>query len=78
MKTSFKRATVYLETRSFTEPCASKAVETDRSVSEIISEAIRGSLAEDAEDLAAIEARRQEPDLDFEEVVRDMKRRGQL
>jgi clan AA aspartic protease len=34
--------------------------------------------AEDAEDLAAFEETASEPDLPFEEVVRDMKRRGRI
>ncbi len=33
-----------------------KAVETDRSVSDLVNEAVKLSLAEDAEDLAAFEA----------------------
>jgi hypothetical protein len=41
-------------------------------------EAVRLSLAEDAEDLAAIEERAHEPNLSFEDVVRDLKRRGKI
>ena len=49
-----------------------------RSVSELVSAAIRASLAEDAEDLAAFAARAKEPSLAFEDVLRDLKRRGKL
>ena len=35
-------------------------------------------LAEDVEDLAAIEARAKEPSMPFEEFVKDLKRRGKL
>ena len=48
----------------------------DLSLSELVNETIRESLSEDAEDLAAFEARASEPNLDFEEVVRDLKKRG--
>ena len=77
MKANSKRATVYLDPHLH-RALRLKAAETDRSVSEIINDAVRDSLAEDADDLAVIEARRNEPDLDFEEVVRDMKRRGRI
>ncbi len=77
MKPAQKRATVYFDPQIH-KALRLKAAETDSSVSEIVNDAVRVALAEDAEDLAAIEARRNEPDLDFEEVVRDMKRRGRL
>ena len=55
-----------------------KAVETENSVSDLINKAIRVSLLEDAEDLAACDARLKEPSLDFEDFLKDMKRRGKL
>lgn len=55
-----------------------KAAETDRSLSELVNEAVRCSLAEDAEDLAAFDERASEPDLLFEDVVKDLKRRGKI
>ena len=55
-----------------------KAAETDRSVSELVNEAIRQSLAEDEQDLAAFEERAHEPDLPFEDVLKDLKRRGRI
>ncbi len=55
-----------------------KAAETDRSVSDLVNEAVKLSLAEDAEDLAAFDERKDEPNLAFENVVKDLKRRGQI
>lgn len=55
-----------------------KAAETERSVSDLVNEAVRAQLADDAEDLEAFEARKKEPELRFEDFVRDMKRRGRL
>ena len=52
--------------------------QTDQSLSELVNTAIRRSLAEDAEDLATFEARAKEPDLAFEDVLKDLKRRGKL
>jgi plasmid stability protein len=72
-----KRATVYFEPYLH-RALRLKAAETDRSVSELVNEAVRQALAEDADDLAAFEVRDQEPDLRFEDVVKDLKRRGKI
>ncbi|PYV44748.1 MAG: CopG family transcriptional regulator [Acidobacteria bacterium] len=77
MKNQSKRATVYFDSQLH-RVLRLKAAETHRSVSAIINEAVRQSLAEDAEDLAAFEARAGEPNLVFEKVLQDMKRRGQI
>ncbi len=72
-----KRATVYLDS-DLHRALRLKAAATDRSISEIVNEAVRRSLAEDAIDLAAIERRVAEPEADFAVVVKGMKRRGRL
>ena len=77
MATAQKRATVYFDPELH-RALRLKAVETDSSLSELVNEAVRLTLAEDAEDLAAFEERASEPDLPFESVVRDLKRRGKI
>jgi predicted transcriptional regulator len=72
-----KRATIYLDSELH-RVLRLKAAATDRSISEIVNEAVRRSLAEDAVDLAAIESRAAEPEVDFATVVKSMKRRGRL
>jgi predicted transcriptional regulator len=72
-----KRATVYLDS-DLHRALRLKAAATDRSISEIVNEAVRRSLAEDAIDLAAIERRVAEPEADFAVVVKGLKRRGRL
>ena len=72
-----KRATVYFEP-SLHRALRVKAAETEQSVSELVNAAVRSSLAEDADDLAAFEARAKEPNLNFEDVLKDLKRRGKL
>jgi len=76
-ESSQKRATVYFEPYLH-RALRLKAAETDRSVSELVNEAVREALAEDAEDLEAFENRAKEPELKFEDVVRDLKKRGRL
>ena len=77
MNTQPKRATVYFEPHVH-RALRHKAAETERSVSDLVNDAVRASLAEDAEDLAAFEERATEPSLSFERVVRDLRRRGKI
>jgi hypothetical protein len=72
-----KRATVYLEA-PLHRALRLKSAETDASISELVNAAVRRSLAEDADDLAAFRDRAGEPRLKFESVVRDLKKRGKL
>jgi predicted transcriptional regulator len=77
MSTESKRATVYFDP-DLHRALRLKAAETDRSLSNLVNEAVQLSLAEDAEDLAALKERRREPNLVFEDVVKDLKRRGKI
>ena len=77
MKTSPKRATIYFDP-DLHRALRLKAAETEQSVSELVNEAVKRSLAEDAEDLAAFEARASEPNLPFEEVLKDLRQRGKI
>ena len=77
MSTLTKRATVYLD------PVLHKAlrlqsIETSRSVSELVNDAVRDELAEDASDLAAFEERKSERTVDFEDFVKGLKRDGTI
>jgi hypothetical protein len=77
MSTPTKRATVYFDP-AIHRALRLKAAETDRSLSDLVNEAIKLSLAEDAEDLAAFEERASEPNLAFEAVVKELKKRGKI
>jgi hypothetical protein len=77
MDTEPKRATVYFDPEIH-RALRLKAAETDRSVSDLVNEAVQLSLAEDAEDLAAFDDRVNEPNLPYEAVVKDLKRRGKI
>ena len=77
MSTNPKRATVYFDPELH-RALRVKAAETERSMSDLVNEAVQLSLAEDAEDLAAFEDRVNEPSLAYEDVVKDLKRRGKI
>lgn len=72
-----KRVTVYFDP-SLHKALRLKAAQTERSLSDLVNSAVRRSLGDDAEDLAAFEERAKEPSLDFEAVLKDLKRRGKL
>ena len=72
-----KRATLYLEPEVH-RALRLKAAETDCSLSELVNEALKAALAEDADDLEAFAARAAEPDLPFESFVKDLRRRGKV
>ena len=77
MSTNPKRATVYFDSELH-RALRLKAAEMDRSLSDLVNEAVQLSLADDAEDLAAFKQRSREPNLPFEDVVKDLKRRGKI
>jgi hypothetical protein len=72
-----KRATVYFEPEIH-RALRLKAAATDRSISDMVNDAVKLALAEDAEDLAAFEERSHEKSVDFETVVRSLRRRGKI
>ena len=74
---STKRATVYFD-EALHRLLRLKAAEMDRSISELVNDAVKQSLAEDAEDLAAFDERASEPDLPFERVIKELRKRGKL
>jgi hypothetical protein len=74
---SAKRATVYFEPEIH-RALRLKAAASDKSISDMVNDAVKLSLAEDAEDLEAFAKRKREPNLDFEQFVKALKRRGKL
>jgi hypothetical protein len=69
MATEKKRATIYLDP-VLHEALRLKAVETFSSVLELVNEAVREALSEDAEDLAAFRERACEPLISYDEMVK--------
>ena len=72
-----KRATIYLDPVVH-KALKLKAVETSRSVSDLVNDAVRKALAEDADDLAAFEDRVNEPLLSYDAMVKRLKRDGRI
>lgn len=72
-----KRATVYFDP-AMHRALQHKALETSRSLSDIVNAAVQQSLSEDAEDLAAFEDRVNEPLVSYEAVLKGLKASGRL
>ena len=77
MSSLSKRSTVYLEP-TIHKVLRMKAVETSRSVSELINEAVRVTLMEDAEDYAAFDERASEPLISFSSMLKQLKCDGKI
>ena len=77
MKTHIKRTTVYLDSELH-HALRIKAAETEHSMSELVAESIKLSLAEDAADIAAFDERRKEPSLAFDDVLKRLKANGKI
>jgi plasmid stability protein len=77
MSTKTKRATIYLDSELH-KALRIKAAETEHSISELVNDAIKYSLAEDSIDLAAFEERRDEPLMAFEDVLKKLKKNGKI
>jgi hypothetical protein len=77
MATQTKRATVYFDP-DLHKVLRLKAVETSRSVSDLVNEAVREALSEDAEDLLAFEERADEALVSYEEMVKRLKKDGRI
>lgn len=72
---TLKRATVYFDPEVH-KALRLRAAASDQSISDMVNDAVRASLAEDAADLAAFDKRKRERSVSFDSFVQGMKRRG--
>ena len=77
MATPAKRATVYFDP-ILHKALKLKSIETSKSISDLVNEAVREALAEDAEDLAVYDERSNEGLISYEEMVKRLKKDGRI
>jgi hypothetical protein len=77
MGTAATRATLYLDPELH-KALRLKAAETMQSISKLVNNAIKESLAEDAEDIAAFEERAKEPLISYEAMIKRLKKNGRI
>ena len=72
-----KRATIYFQPEIH-KALRIKAASTERSISELVNEAVREALREDREDLAAFADRTAEPTMTYEALLENLKAHGKI
>ena len=77
MGTAATRATIYLDPELH-KALRLKAVETSQSLSKLVNDAIKESLSEDAEDIAAFEEIVKEPLISYETMIKRLKKDGRI
>jgi hypothetical protein len=77
MSPQSKRTTIYLDPELH-KALRLKSATISRSVSELVNDAVRVALAEDADDIAAFEERVKEPVISYDEMVKRLKKDGRI
>jgi plasmid stability protein len=72
-----RRSTVYFEPELH-RALKVKAAHAQRSVSDIVNDAVRAALREDEQDLRAFAERASEPTISYEALLGDLKRSGKI
>ncbi len=77
MEPAQKRAIIYLDPRLH-KALKLKSIETSKSMSALVNQAVRDALAEDAADLSAYEERIDEPVISFSEMGKRLQQDGRI
>jgi len=72
-----KRATVYFNP-IIHKALKLKSIETSKTISQLVNEAVKEALAEDAEDITAFDERADEPLISYSEMVKRLKNDGRI
>lgn len=77
MATPAKRATIYFDPELH-KALKIKALETSRSITDLVNQAVRESLTEDAEDVLAYEERKNEPVISYDQMLKKLRKDGRI
>lgn len=77
MATQTKRATIYFDP-VLHKALRMKAAETSRSITELVNQAVREALSEDAVDLAAFDDRKNDSLVSYDEMVKRLRKDGRI
>ena len=77
MSEQTRRTTIYLDAELH-RALRLKSASTSRPVSELVNDAVREALTEDAEDLAAFEVRDRDSLVSYEEMLKRLKKDGSI
>lgn len=77
MQTDVVRATIYLD-KNLHKALRLKAADAHRSISDLVADAVRDSLREDEEDIAAFDKRASEKPITYKDLLKRLKADGTL
>ncbi len=77
MGTQTKRATIYFDPELH-KALKIKSLETSRSITDLVNQAVKESLSEDAEDILAFEKRKNEPVISYDQMLKKLKKDGRI
>ncbi len=77
MATPAKRATIYFDPELH-KALKIKALETSRSITDLVNQAVRESLTEDAEDILAYEERKNETVMSYDQMLKKLRKDGRI
>ena len=77
MSETVKRSTIYFKP-GLHRALRIKAADTQRSVSDLVNDAVQMALREDEEDLSAFAERAKEPTVTYEALLKDLKAHGKI
>ncbi len=77
MATQTKRATIYFD-QELHKALKIKALETSRSITDLVNQAVRESLTEDADDISAFEERKNESLISYDQMLKKLRKDGRI
>jgi len=77
MSETVKRSTIYFKP-GLHRALRIKAADTQRSVSDLVNDAVQMALREDEEDLSVFDERAKEPTVTYEALLKDLKAHGKI
>ncbi len=77
MATQMKRATIYFDPELH-KALKLKALETSRSITDLVNQSVREALSEDAEDMNAFEERKDEALVSYDKMLKKLQKNGTI
>ena len=77
MATQMKRATIYFDPELH-KALKLKAIETSRSITDLVNQSVREALSEDAEDMNAFEERKDEALISYDKMLKKLQKNGKI
>ena len=77
MSAQAKRTTIYFDPELH-KALKIKALETSRSITDLVNQAVKEALSEDVEDILTFEERKNEPLISYDQMVKKLRKDGRI